>query len=66
MPRKSTIELMISFFLCNFRYMNVDPDIAEKKTNGITRLVNWRTRKNKIHYEFLVQGMFSDNDNPVI
>uniref|UniRef100_M1DRT5 Ulp1 protease family, C-terminal catalytic domain containing protein n=1 Tax=Solanum tuberosum TaxID=4113 RepID=M1DRT5_SOLTU len=43
----------------------VDLNIAEKKTNRIPRLVNWRTRNNIIHYEFLMEGMFSDNDSPL-
>ncbi|WMV25773.1 hypothetical protein MTR67_019158 [Solanum verrucosum] len=43
----------------------VDLNIAEKKTNRIPRLVNWRTRNNIIHYEFLMEGMFSDNDSLV-
>ncbi|KAH0757112.1 hypothetical protein KY290_020605 [Solanum tuberosum] len=42
----------------------VDLNIAEKKTNRIPRLVNWRTRNNRIHYEFLMEGMFGDNGNP--
>ncbi|KAH0682941.1 hypothetical protein KY289_020693 [Solanum tuberosum] len=41
----------------------VDLNIAEKKTNRIPILVNWRTRNNIIHYEFLMEGMFSDNDS---
>ncbi|XP_049370796.1 uncharacterized protein LOC125835741 [Solanum verrucosum] len=43
----------------------VDLNIAEKKTNCIPRLVNWRTRNNRIHYEFLMEGMFGDNGNPL-
>jgi len=44
----------------------VDLNIAEKKTNCIPRLVNWRTRNRRIHYEFLREGMFGDNGNPII
>ncbi|XP_049379752.1 uncharacterized protein LOC125844486 [Solanum stenotomum] len=43
----------------------VDLNIAEKKTNRIPRLVNWRTRNSRIHYEFLMEGMFGDNGNPL-
>ncbi|KAG5577616.1 hypothetical protein H5410_057750, partial [Solanum commersonii] len=40
--------------LCKFGYMN---------TNRIPKLINWRTRNSRPHYEFLMKGMFSDNDN---
>uniref|UniRef100_A0A3Q7IFJ5 Ubiquitin-like protease family profile domain-containing protein n=1 Tax=Solanum lycopersicum TaxID=4081 RepID=A0A3Q7IFJ5_SOLLC len=43
----------------------VDSNIAVKKSNRISRIVNWMTRNNKIHYEFLMEGMFSDNRNPL-
>lgn len=48
------------------RFSDVDSNINEKKTNHISRLVNWRNRNNKIHYDFLMEGMFSGNDNLVI
>lgn len=44
----------------------VDSNIAVKKSNRIPRIVNWMTRNSRIHYEFLMEGMFSDNGNPVI
>ncbi|KAL3362739.1 hypothetical protein AABB24_012178 [Solanum stoloniferum] len=43
----------------------VDLNIAKKKTNRIPRLVNWRTRNSRIHYEFLMEEMFGDNGNPL-
>ena len=44
----------------------VDSNIVVKKSNRIPRIVNWMTRNSRIHYEFLMEGMFSDNGNPVI
>uniref|UniRef100_A0A3Q7ED17 Ubiquitin-like protease family profile domain-containing protein n=1 Tax=Solanum lycopersicum TaxID=4081 RepID=A0A3Q7ED17_SOLLC len=43
----------------------VDSNIAVKKINRIPKIVNWMTRNSRIHYEFLMEGMFSDNGNPL-
>ena len=57
------LAMKIWIYECCFA---VDSNIAVKKINRIPKIVNWMTRNSRIHYEFLMEGMFSDNGNPVI
>ncbi|MCE5166336.1 hypothetical protein HAX54_017692, partial [Datura stramonium] len=44
----------------------VDPKIAIKADNRMSRLLNWKTTDDHPHYEDLMQGMFSDVNNPLV
>ncbi|KAG5629272.1 hypothetical protein H5410_000989, partial [Solanum commersonii] len=44
---------------------SVDKKIASKVSNRIPRLLNWRTKEKRPHYEYLMEEMFKDNENPL-
>ncbi|KAF3615445.1 hypothetical protein FXO38_35113 [Capsicum annuum] len=44
---------------------NVPPKIALKVENRIPRLLNWKTIVPHLHYEFLMNAMFKNNDKVV-
>ncbi|WMV54963.1 hypothetical protein MTR67_048348 [Solanum verrucosum] len=44
---------------------SVDKKIASKVSNRIPRLLNWRTKEKRPHYEYLMEEMFKDNKNPL-
>ncbi|KAG5627949.1 hypothetical protein H5410_013167 [Solanum commersonii] len=45
---------------------SVDKKITSKVSNRIPRLLNWRTKEKRPHYEYLMEEMFKDNENPNI